>query len=176
MIETVVDSVRVSLMTNQRVVILKETEGERYLPIWIGQFEAEAIAIALQGVEAGRPLPYDILNSVIGDLGGAVRRIVVTAIRDDVFHARIVIEAAGRQIEVDSRSSDAIALAVRSKAPIFVDDSVMSRAAVLFGEDDEAEGAGGEPAATKGPKVDDAKLSSFREFINSLEGVDDKDN
>ena len=173
MIETVVDSVRVSLMTNQRVVILKETEGERYLPIWIGTFEAEAIAMALQGVEAGRPLPYDILNTVITDLGGEVRRIVVTAIRDDVFHASIVVEAAGRQIALDSRSSDAIALAVRSKAPIFVDELVMSRAAVIFGEDDDEATQTG--TATKGGGADDEKLSSFRDFINSLDVTDDKD-
>jgi bifunctional DNase/RNase len=106
MIESVVESIRVSLVTNQRVVILKELEGERYLPIWIGPFEAEAIAMELQGVEAARPLPYDIMKTIIGDLGGNVRRILVTTLRDDVFFATIVIEAAGRQVEVDARPSD----------------------------------------------------------------------
>ena len=101
MIESVVESIRVSLVTNQRVVILKELEGERYLPIWIGEFEAEAIAMELQGVEAARPLPYDLMKTMIGDLGGEVRRVLVTALRDDVFYATIVIEAAGRQVEVD---------------------------------------------------------------------------
>ena len=81
MIESVVESIRVSLVTNQRVVILKELEGERYLPIWIGHFEAEAIAMELQGVEAARPLPYDIMKTIIGDLGGKVRRILVTGLR-----------------------------------------------------------------------------------------------
>jgi len=172
MIETVVDSVRVSLMTDSRVVILKELEGERYLPIWIGKFEAEAIAMELQGVEAARPLPYDLLKTVIVDLGGEVRRVLVTAIRDDVFYATIVLEAAGRQFEIDARSSDAVALAVRAKAPIFVDEVVMTRAAVTFGDDEEeTEGK----SATTAKTTHDEKLSSFREFINSLDVGDDKD-
>lgn len=169
MIESVVESIRVSLVTNQRVVILKELEGERYLPIWIGHFEAEAIAMELQGVEAARPLPYDIMRTIIEALGGKVRRILVTGLRDDVFYATIVIEAAGRQVEVDSRPSDAIALAVRTKVPIFVDESVLEKAGVLFGEDEE-EGEG-EPKPK--PTVDDEKLSSFREFINSLDFSDE---
>ncbi len=168
MIESVVESIRVSLVTNQRVVILKELEGERYLPIWIGPFEAEAIAMELQGVEAARPLPYDIMKTMIGDLGGAVRRILVTSLRDDVFYATIVIEAAGRQVEVDARPSDAIALAVRTKVPIFVDESVMESAGVLFGEDEEE----GE-AKPSSSRVDDEKLSSFRDFINSLDFSDE---
>jgi bifunctional DNase/RNase len=170
MIESVVESIRVSLVTNQRVVILKELEGERYLPIWIGPFEAEAIAMELQGVEAARPLPYDIMKTIIGDLGGAVRRILVTTLRDDVFFATIVIEAAGRQVEVDARPSDAIALAVRTKVPIFVDESVMESAGVLFGEDEEE--SEGEPKP-KTSRVDDEKLSSFRDFINSLDFTDE---
>ncbi|MGI8854390.1 MAG: bifunctional nuclease family protein [Thermomicrobiales bacterium] len=169
MIESVVESIRVSLVTNQRVVILKELEGERYLPIWIGHFEAEAIAMELQGVEAARPLPYDIMKTIIEALGGKVRRILVVGLRDDVFYATIVIEVAGRQVEVDSRPSDAIALAVRTKVPIFVDESVIEKAGVLFGEDEEEDDA---KAKTK-PTVDDEKLSSFREFINSLDFSDE---
>lgn len=174
MIETVVESVRVSLKTQNRVVILKEVEGERYLPIWVDTFVAEAIAMELQGVEAARPLPYDLLKTVIVDLGGAVRRVVVTAIRDDVFYATIIVEAAGRVIEVDSRTSDAIALAVRAKAPIFVDELVMGKAAVLFGEDDDEETDSGNKAV-RGARTapEDEKLSSFREFINSLDIPDD---
>ncbi len=169
MIESVVESVRVSLVTNQRVVILKELEGERYLPIWIGHFEAEAIAMELQGVEAARPLPYDIMKKIIGDLGGRVRRVLISGLREDVFYATIVIEAAGRQIEVDSRSSDALALAVRTKVPIFVDESVMDKAGVLFGEDEEEMDAETKP----GPSPEDEKLTSFRNFINSLDFSDE---
>lgn len=169
MIESVVESVRVSLVTNQRVVILKELEGERYLPIWIGHFEAEAIAMELQGVEAARPLPYDIMKKMIGDLGGRVRRVLISGLREDVFYATIVLEAAGRQIEVDSRSSDAIALAVRTKVPIFVDESVMDKAGVLFGEDEEEIDAEAKPK----PSPEDEKLTSFRNFINSLDFSDE---
>ncbi len=169
MIESVVESVRVSLVTNQRVVILKELEGERYLPIWIGHFEAEAIAMELQGVEAARPLPYDIMKKIIGDLGGRVRRVLISGLREDVFYATIVIEAAGRQIEVDSRSSDALALAVRTKVPIFVDESVMDKAGVLFGEDEEEMDA----EAKSEPSPEDEKLTSFRNFINSLDFSDE---
>ncbi len=170
MIESVVESIRVSLVTHQRVVILKELEGERYLPIWIGNYEAEAIAMELQGVEAARPLPYDIMKTIIGDLGGRVRRILVTGLRDDVFYATIVIEAAGRQVEIDCRPSDALALAVRTKVPIFVDESVMDKAGVLFGDDEDEADAAAKPKAS-GPE--DEKLSSFREFINSLDFTDE---
>ena len=157
-------------MTDNRVVILKELEGERYLPIWIGKFEAEAIAMELQGVEAARPLPYDLLKTVITDLGGEVRRVLVTAIRDDVFYASVVLEAAGRQFEIDARSSDAVALAVRVKAPIFVDELVMTRAAVVFGEDDdETEGKGNKGATAGRNARDEGKLDPFRDFINSLD-------
>lgn len=169
MIESVVESIRVSLVTNQRVVILKELEGDRYLPIWIGPFEAEAIAMELQGVESARPLPYDLLKTIIGDLGGTVRRVLVTAMRDDVYYATIVIEAAGRQVEVDSRPSDALALAVRAKVPIFIDESVLEMSGVHFGEDDEEPER---PATAKGG-VEDEKLTSFRDFINSLDFSDE---
>ncbi|HEX5165352.1 MAG TPA: bifunctional nuclease family protein, partial [Thermomicrobiales bacterium] len=137
MIETIVESIRVSLVTQARVVILKEVEGERHLPIWIGPFEAEAIAMELQSIQSSRPLPYDLLRSVIGELGAEVRRIVITEITNDVFYARIVLDSQGSSVEIDSRPSDAIALAVRVKVPIFVDDSVMERAGVRLDEDED---------------------------------------
>src|SRR5215218_11295555 len=124
MIETVVESIRVSLVTQHRVVILKEVNGERHLPIWIGSYEAEAIAMELQGVTASRPLPYDLIRTIIDDMGGTVDRIAVTDLSDDVFYARIVLQQNGREVEIDSRPSDAIALAVRARVPIMVDDSV----------------------------------------------------
>jgi bifunctional DNase/RNase len=96
MIETVVESIRVSLVTQHRVVILKEVHGERHLPIWIGAYEAEAIAMELQGVTAARPLPYDLIRNTIGEMGGLVDRIVVTDLSQDVFYARIVIQQNGR--------------------------------------------------------------------------------
>lgn len=174
MIETVVESIRVSLVTQHRVVILKEVAGERHLPIWIGAYEAEAIAMELQGVTAARPLPYDLMRAMIGDLGGTVDRIVVTDLAQDVFYARIVIDQNGRSVEVDSRPSDAIALAVRVRVPILVDEGVMDRAGVTLGaddEDDDAEAAesGGDEG---GPGSE--QLSVFRDFINTLD-LDDFD-
>jgi bifunctional DNase/RNase len=169
MIETIVESIRVSLVTQARVVILKEVDGERHLPIWIGMFEAEAIAMELQGIAATRPLPYDLLRSVIGELSAEVRRIVITEINNDVFYARIVIDRDGTGIEIDSRPSDAIALAVRARVPIFVDDSVMDRAGVRLDETEEAEpeplrGSDREPAP-----INEERLSAFRDFIDTLD-------
>jgi uncharacterized protein len=171
MIETVVESIRVSLVTQHRVVILKEVHGERHLPIWIGAYEAEAIAMELQGVTAARPLPYDLMKTMIGDMGGTVDRIVVTDLSQDVFYARIVIQQNGRSVEIDSRPSDAIALAVRARVPILVDEAVMERAGVTLGDGDEEEAAADpEPAE----RIDEERLSVFRDFINTLD-LDDFD-
>jgi len=174
MIETVVESIRVSLVTQHRVVILKEVNGERHLPIWIGAYEAEAIAMELQGVSAARPLPYDLMKSLIGDMGGAVDRILVTDLSQDVFYARIVIQQNGRAVEIDSRPSDAIALAVRSRVPILVDDAVMERAGVSLGEGDGEEEAAVAAEAEPGERIDEERLSVFRDFINTLD-LDDFD-
>jgi bifunctional DNase/RNase len=173
MIETVVESIRVSLVTQHRVVILKEVTGDRHLPIWIGPFEAEAIAMELQGVAAARPLPYDLIKTIIGDMGGNVREILVTDLAQDVFYARIVIDVDGRSLEIDSRPSDAIALAVRTRVPILVDESVMERAGVRL--EAEAEGEEEEAAdmpereALSGSSPTNADLSVFRDFIDSLD-------
>lgn len=176
MIETVVESIRVSLVTQHRVVILKEAQGERHLPIWIGAYEAEAIAMELQGVAAARPLPYDLMKALIGDLGGAVERIMVTDLSQDVFYARIVIRQNGQTIEVDSRPSDAIALAVRAHVPILVEDSVMERAGVTLNGEGEPEEEPTSVTAEQEPgeRVDDERLSAFRDFINTLD-LDDFD-
>jgi bifunctional DNase/RNase len=173
MIETVVESIRVSLVTQHRVVILKEVDGERHLPIWIGSYEAEAIAMELQGVTASRPLPYDLMRSIIDDMGGAVDRIAVTDLSDDVFYARIVLRQNGREVEIDSRPSDAIALAVRARVPILVDESVMEKAGVMLSSDEEGEGDGegvsSEPELERAEDVDEERLSVFRDFINTLD-------
>ncbi len=177
MIETVVESIRVSLVSQHRVVILKEIHGERHLPIWIGAYEAEAIAMELQGVSAARPLPYDLMKSLIGDMGGAIDRIVVTDLSQDVFYARIVVRQNGRAVELDSRPSDAIALAVRARVPIMVDEAVMERAGVRLngeGEPDEDEGVTAPVEEQTGVKIDEERLSVFRDFINTLD-LDDFD-
>ena len=173
MIETVVESIRVSLVTQHRVVILKEVTGDRHLPIWIGPFEAEAIAMELQGVTAARPLPYDLIKTIINDMGGEVREILVTDLAQDVFYARIVIDVNGHSLEIDSRPSDAIALAVRTRVSILVDESVMERAGVRLeaeAEGEEEEGAETpEREALAGGGPSGADLSVFRDFINSLD-------
>lgn len=169
MIEAVVESVRVSLVSQQRVVVLKEVSGERHLPIWIGPFEAEAIAMEMQGIAAKRPLPYDLLKTVIADLGGRVSHIEVTDLSDEVFFAKIVIDFDGRQLPVDSRPSDAIALGVRVKAPILVADSVMERAGVELGREEEEEEIAEPAEGVASTPVNEEQLSAFRDFINSLD-------
>lgn len=169
MIETIVESIRVSLVTQARVVILKEVEGDRHLPIWIGPFEAEAIAMELQGITASRPLPYDLLRAAIGELGGEVRRITITEINNDVYYARIIVEQNGVGVEIDSRPSDAIALAVRVKVPIFVDEAVMDRAGVRL-EDDEEDSEGDSPfRSSEQSQIPEERLSAFRDFIDTLD-------
>ncbi|MDO8674084.1 MAG: bifunctional nuclease family protein [Dehalococcoidia bacterium] len=167
MIEMVVESIRVSLMNYQRVVILKEKSAERYLPIWIGPAEADAIAIELQKIAVPRPLTHDLLRSIIGELGASVTSIVVYDLANDTYYARILMDVSGRHIEVDSRPSDAIALAVRVKAPIFAEESVLDRAGIVL---DEA--APGKESSSHLDEKEIEKLSAFRDFINSLDLTD----
>jgi uncharacterized protein len=149
--EMVVDSVRVHTLSTHHVVILREAERERYLPIWIGSWEAQAIAMRLQGVETERPLTHDLLASVLTSLGARVRRIIVSDLEDETYRARIVVAHAGGEVDIDARPSDAIALAVRVAAPIYATEAVLDRAAV-------------EPDAAE----DDERLDVFRAFVNSL--------
>ncbi len=129
LIEVSIDSIRVSLVSPHRIVVLKDSD-DRFLPIWIGPFEADAITIALQGNQVARPLTHDLMKSLIREAGGTPSHIVVSELRDDTFFARIVMDLNDRHVEVDSRPSDAIALAVRFEIPIFVAPSVMEKAAI----------------------------------------------
>ena len=157
MIEVEIDSIRVSLMSEHRVIVLKALNQDLYLPIWIGPYEAEAIAIRLKDVDISRPLTHDLLNNVIGEMGGDISHILVSALRDDTFFALISVNIDGKQLEIDSRPSDAIALAVRAGAPIFVAESVMDQASITpeqdVGEDSEEE----------------EDLSAFRDFVEGLD-------
>ena len=173
-LEMVIDSIRVSLMTYQRVVILKEKEADRYLPIWIGPAEADAIAVKLQNVSVPRPLTHDLLRSIIHSLGSAVTHIVVSDLENDTFFAKIVLQLNGTTIEVDARPSDAIALAVREQTPIFVDEGVLSRAGVLL---DKETGKPLIPETSEGKKREVTeeelkRLSAFKDFIAQLD-IDD---
>ena len=117
MIEVKIDSIRVSLMSQHRVVVLKDVDTDRYLPIWIGPFEADAITIQLQGVQVARPLTHDLLKSVIDEMGATISHVMVNELKNDTFFARIVMDVNGQSMEIDARPSDAIALAVRANAP-----------------------------------------------------------
>ena len=147
MIEVKIDSIRVSLMSNHRVVILKDLVSERYLPIWIGPYEAEAITIQLQEVEVARPLTHDLLKTTITELGGKIVHVIVNELRSDTFYANIVVERNGKRMEIDSRPSDAIALAVRANVPIYVEESVMEHASIT--PEEEAESSEETPSAFK---------------------------
>lgn len=176
MIECKVESIRVSLVTQHRVVILKELNSERYLPIWIGAFEADAIALELQEVTVQRPFTHDLLRSIVNELGATVTHILINELHDDTFYARIVIDANGRHVEVDSRPSDAIALAVRARCPIFVEERILDGVGVVLDSDDDAEVEsrveGGVPESEtlgRSEQVDNERLSVFRDFINSID-------
>ncbi|MDQ4035785.1 MAG: bifunctional nuclease family protein [Chloroflexota bacterium] len=158
LIEMVVESVRVHMLSSQHVVILKQSERDRYLPIWIGPSEANAIAMRLQGLSAERPLTHDLLVTVLAALGASVSRVVVTHVTEGTFHARLYLESSsGDESEVDSRTSDAIALAVRTGSPIYVDERVLDEAGV-------------EPDSTEeGTAEEEERLAVFREFVNSLD-------
>jgi bifunctional DNase/RNase len=164
MVEVTIDSVRISLMSQHRIVVLKDQDSSRYLPIWIGPFEADAITIELQGVEVARPLTHDLLKSVIDKLDAEVERVMITDLRNDTFYAQIILQVQGRRLEIDSRPSDAIALAVRAHVPVFVDEAVMDQAAITPEQDIEG---GGEPseARKEAPETPDA----FREFLEGLD-------
>ena len=187
MIEATVESIRVSLVSQNRVVILREIDGDRHLPIWIGVNEAEAIAMELQGVTATRPLAYDLFRNVVADLDASVQQIVISSLSDKIFYARIVLDHQGRTIELDSRPSDAIAIAVRTGARILIADEIMDEVGVSMDDDDDdidvtaltedrsltSTSADDDPSPGT-PRVEDEQLGVFRDFINSLD-LDDFD-
>lgn len=165
MVEVTIDAIRMSLMTQNRVVILKEKGQDRFLPIWIGNFEADAITFELQDISPKRPLTHDLLKSMISELGAEVKQIVVTELRrpDDIFYANIVLELNGETIEIDSRPSDAIALAVRVGVPIFVSEEVMELAGVRPENDVETDMEDGDVGGN------DERLSVFKDFVETLD-------
>ena len=161
MVEVEIDSIRVSLMSQHRVVILKETQSERFLSIWIGPYEAEAITVSLQELEVSRPLTHDLLRNLLVALGVEVKQVNITELKDDVFHAHIILSVNGREMEIDSRPSDALALAVRVHVPIFVDEAVMDEAATIPEAD--VESAEGEDEDAQ------ERLEVFKDFVETLD-------
>ena len=154
MIELSLVGVRVELPSNQPIVLLKETGGDRYLPIWIGAVEATAIAFALQGIETPRPMTHDLLRDILTETKVSVERIVISDLVDQTFYATIRMNANGKTVEVSSRPSDAIALAVRLSTPIFAAEEVLDQAGIELRDDEETE------------------VEKFREFLDQVSPED----
>ena len=169
----VIDSIRVSTMNYQRVVVLKEKAAERYLPIWIGSAEADAIAVKLQGVNAPRPLTHDLLCSIIAALGASINFVLLSDLKSDTFYAKIVFGAGSSKLEIDSRPSDALSLAVRAGVPIYATKAVLDKGAIMLDKQT------GKPISP-GKKLEGAnekevsedelrRMSAFRDFIDKLD-------
>ncbi len=176
MVEVVIDSIRVSLMSQQRIVILREADAERYLAIWIGPYEAESITIALQDVEVARPLTHDLLRNVFRSLNATVLRVEVVALRDDVYYGNIVAEVNGHRLDIDARPSDALALAVRANVPILVSQEVMEMAGIIPDEDITADEAAEDMESLGASEVEleniEERLSVFEDFLEKLDDED----
>jgi len=147
--------VRIELPTNQPIVLLREAEGERFLPIWIGQAEAAAIALALQGVVTPRPMTHDLLKNILEEIAVQVESIVITELREGTFYAVINLQRNGTAYEISSRPSDAIALAVRLNCKIFASEEVLNEASILIPSGD-----------------DDEEVEKFREFLENVNPED----
>jgi bifunctional DNase/RNase len=188
LVEMQIESVRVHMLSNRHVVILKDAVGDRYLPIWIGAWEASAIAMRLQGLQAERPLTHDLFAAALERLGVRIERVVISELADETYHARIHMQREGFQVEVDARPSDALALAVRAEVQIFAAEEVLAQAALAadpdedaVGDDEEPDDAGDAESADRprrrgrpiesvgGEGPVDPRLDMFRDFINSLE-------
>jgi uncharacterized protein len=154
MIELSLVGVRVELPSNQPIVLLKETQGDRYLPIWIGAVEATAIAFALQGVETPRPMTHDLMRDMLSEMNAEVERIVISDLVDQTFFATIKMASNGNKAEVSSRPSDAIALAVRINAPLYASEEVLEAAGIELKDEEESE------------------VEKFREFLDQVNPED----
>ena len=183
MVEVVIDSVRVSLTNQQRIVVLREVDTERYLPIWIGPYEAEAITIALQEIEVARPQTHDLLKNALALLNARLLRVEVVSLREDVFFGNLIVETNGRTIEIDSRPSDALALAVRAHIPILVSNDVMDSAGIIPEQDIQnqepasSSAASAASGAAEHPEEEsEERLSVFEDFLQNLEMDDLPDN
>jgi uncharacterized protein len=150
MIELSLVGVRVELPTNQPIVLLKEADGHRYLPIWVGAVEATAIAFALQGIQTPRPMTHDLLRDILTETDITVDRVLINELVDQTFFAVIRLHTAGDTKEVSSRPSDAIALAVRVNVPIFADEEVLDQAGIELRDEEESE------------------VEKFREFLDQV--------
>ena len=174
--ELVIDSIRMSQMNYQRVVVLKELETNLFLLIWIGPTEAEAIAVKMQGMTVPRPLTHDLLVDLVKSVGGSFDHILVNDLQNETFYAKVVIRVGEQTHEIDSRPSDAMAVAVRAEVPIYVADEVMEKAAISMDQETGAPvtqpAPGGEAADTNVTEEELQKLSAFTDLINELDMED----
>ncbi len=176
MIEVIIDSVRVSLTNQQRIVVLRDINAERYLPIWIGPYEAESITIALQEIEVSRPQTHDLLKSIINSLNARLLRVEVLSLRDDVFYGNLVVEINDMTIEIDSRPSDALALAARTHSKILVSESVMDSAGIIPETDiedpteiDQSQTQSFNKGKETVDEESEERLSIFKDFLGKLD-------
>ena len=168
--ELEIESIRVRQETQQRAIVLRVKDSDLFLPIFVGHFEVEAIRLKLMDVEVQRPMTHDLLDDVIGNLGGSVKSIVVSELRDDTFYAKILVDYNNTIIEIDSRPSDAIALAVRTNAPIYAEDDVVDKAGVnLDAEVEEAKATSNNRQQTPVDEDELQSLSAFTDFIDTLD-------
>ena len=181
LIEVKIDSLRVSLTNQQRIVVLKELEGDRYLPVWIGPFEAESITIALQEIEVSRPQTHDLLKNVITALNARLIKVVISSLKDDIFYGTLILENNGENLEVDARPSDAIAIAVRAHIPIYVNSKVMDEAGIIPEiidevEDEEVEAKASSPdESPSATPINEDRLSIFEEYLKKKGDQDQSD-
>ena len=141
------------LVGKQPIVLLKTKDGNRYLPIWIGQPEAAAILMKLQGASTPRPMTHDLLTEILSELDARITRITVTELRENTFYAQVTVQLDGTEVEVDSRPSDAIALAIRAEAPIYAADQVIEESAIEF----------------EGEEVNEEEIvSDFKKFLDNV--------
>jgi bifunctional DNase/RNase len=172
MVEVRLRAVRVDLQSNTPVLLLQETEGlGRTLPIFIGAPEATAIAFALQGMETQRPMTHDLIRDLLESLGADVARVVVTELRASTYFADIVLNTSGREVPVSSRPSDAVAVAVRTGAPLFVADDLMDAEGIMLAvEEEEEDDPDDEPAEESGNPEE--IVGEFRSFLDSIRPED----
>jgi bifunctional DNase/RNase len=182
MVEVIIDSVRVSLTNQQRIVVLRELNTERYLPIWIGPYEAESITIALQEIEVSRPQTHDLVKNLLNQLNARILRVEVLSLKDDVFYGTLVVECNEQIVEIDSRPSDALAIAARTHSKILVSEEVMGIAGIVPEMDIHEQGDETSQNQQNNELADDEneseeRLSVFEDFLGSLDigGLDELD-
>jgi uncharacterized protein len=181
LIEVKIDSLRVSLTNQQRIIVLKQVDGDRFLPIWIGPYEAEAITIALQEIEVSRPQTHDLIKNTITSLEAQLTKVIIKSLKDDIFYGELIIESNGKELKVDSRPSDAIAIAVRAHVPIMVSAKVMDDASIIPEEVDPDEDLDNDFSDSE-PESDQMisgkdRLSIFESYLETKkdQGIDDDD-